>query len=52
MKIVKSDKFRSSNRVNQSYDMVRVTIDMTTIEFLKLKLQIEKENKEILIYQI
>jgi hypothetical protein len=52
MKIVKSDKFRSSNKVNQEYDMIRVTIDMTTIEFLKLKSQIEKENNMILNYQI
>jgi hypothetical protein len=52
MKIIKSDEFRSSNKVNQSYDMIRVTIDMTKIEFLKLKSQIEKEKKIILNYQI
>ncbi len=47
MKIVKSDEFRSSNKVNQGYDMVRVTIYMTKIEFLKLKSQIEKEEENI-----
>lgn len=52
MKIVKSEEFRNSNKVNKSYDMVRVTIDMTKIKFLKLKSQIEKEKETILNYNI
>jgi DNA-directed RNA polymerase subunit RPC12/RpoP len=44
MKIVKVDSFRSQGtKVNQTYDMARITIDCSKRELFKLKILLEKE---------
>lgn len=43
IEIVQADEFRSTGRkVNQSYDMIRVTADMTKNEYYRLLAWIKK----------
>lgn len=48
MKIINAEKFRSDptlKAVNTNYNMVRVTIDMSNIEYKKFLSRLNKENR-------
>lgn len=47
MRIVEEKEYRSEGRkVNQSYDMVRVTIDMTKNDYYKLLTYVKQEERD------
>jgi hypothetical protein len=46
MKIIKEELFRSeAKNISDDYDMARVTIDMSRIEYKMLRLQINRDIK-------